>query len=191
MKKVIAMLLIAVLFGGISPASCLAYEPLRVAILPVSNSSYTHNQDVERVIADSLHARFHMPLDKVITLYDVVPDNEVDKAMPQELRNRNKPGEISASVLKKIGAKLNADVVIGAQIMDFREYTFTNIWGDLLQETDLTIRLVGYDIKKNQYLDIHESRNYNGEYSVLGNSDYLAKLIMDNLIAKVPYTWKK
>jgi len=191
MKKFLALLLLGVFFMvGIAPAPCLAYEPLRVAILPVFNSSYTHDQDTERIITESLQARFHMPLAKVIILYDVIPADEVQLALPLELKNRNKPGKINASVLQGIGAKLNTDIVIGAQITDFRASTFSDLYGGLLQETDLTIRVVGYDTRKNEFLDIHDSQHYYGQWSVTGDSDYLAKQIMEHLISKVPYTWK-
>ena len=191
MKKFLASLILTVfLAAGIAPASCLAYVPLRVAILPVFNSSYTHDQNTEQVIANALKTRFHMPLDKVITLYDVVPDNEVQLALPPELKNPNNPGKINSHVLQEIGAKLKTDVVIGAQITNFTVFTFNTWDGDLMEQIDLTIRVFGYDTKKSEFLDIHDSRYYNDDASVMGNPDYLAQEIMDNLLKKVPYTWK-
>lgn len=191
MKKFLVLLVLTFfLVAGSTPASCLAYEPLRVAILPVFNSTYIHEPDTERVITEALRARFHMPLAKVITLYDVVPADEVQLALPPELKNRNKPGRIDALVLQEIGAKLKTDVVIGAQITDFTLFTYSNLAGDLFEQNDLTIRIVGYDTKKNEFLDIHDSQHYHGEMSVMGNPDYLATQIMDHLLSKVPYTWK-
>ncbi|MEN6413055.1 MAG: hypothetical protein ABFC84_09930 [Veillonellales bacterium] len=192
MKKVLALLFMTFfLAAGTLPASCLAYEPQRIAVLPVFNSSDTHDQDTEQVIADALQAKFHMPLAKVITIYDVIPAKEVQLALPPELQNRNKPGKINAAVLQKIGTSLQADIVIGAQITNFTAVTFSNRDGDLFQRTDLTIRIVGYDVGKNQFLDIHDSRDYDGDWSVMGNPDYLAKQIMEDLMGKVPYTWKR
>ena len=192
MKKFLASLILTVfLAAGIAPASCLAYVPLRVAILPVFNSSDIHDQATEQVISNALKARFHMPLSNVITLYEVVPDNEVRLALPPELINPNKPGKISSHTLQEIGAKLKTDVVIGAQITDFTLFTFTNWDGDLIQQTDLTIRVFGYDTTKNEFLDIHDRQYYNDEASIRGYPDYLAQQIMDNLLKKVPYTWKR
>lgn len=192
MKKIWTLLVLSFLFiVGMTPTSCLAYAPLRVAILPVFNSSYTHNEDTERLIGKSLQARFSMPLSKVVTLYDIVPANEVEMALPRELKDHNKPGKMNAFMLQEIGRVLKADVVIGAQITDFRANTFNDFDDEPMQETDLTIRIVGYDTQKNEFLDIHDSRHYYGHWSVMGESDYLATQIMDQLIRKVPYTWKR
>lgn len=191
MKKIRTLLMLIVFFiVGITPTSCLAYEPLRVAILPIFNSSYTYDQDTEQAITRSLQARFSMPLAKVIILYDVIPANEVEMALPRELKNPNKPGKIDASVLQKIGSILKADVVIGAQIMDFGAITFYNFDDELFQKTDLSIRVVGYDTRTNEFLDIHDNRRYDGHWSVMGEPNYLATEIMEYLTSKVPYTWK-
>lgn len=192
MKKVLIFLLLAFfLTAGIFPAACLAYQPQRIAILPVFNSSYTENEAVEQVIAEALQAKFRMPLAKVITIYEVIPANEVRLALPPALQERNKPGEIDSAVLRDIGTRLKADIVIGGQITDFRAATVSTMRGDLLQQTDLTIRVVGYNAGKDEFLDIRDSRDYRGEWSVAGDPDYLAKQIMEHLMDQVPYTWKQ
>lgn len=192
MKKVLVVLFLTFFLAiGTTPASCLAYEPQRIAVLPVFNSSYTHDRDTEQVIAEALQAKFRVPLAKVLTIYDVIPANEIQLALPPALQNRNKPGKIDDAAMREIGARLKADIVIGAEITNFTAYTFSNIEGDLFQQTDLTIRVIGYDARKNEFLDIRDSQNYSGEWSVMGNSDYLAKQIMEHLMGKVPYTWKR
>lgn len=175
--------------AGITQTTCLAGEPLRVAILPIFNSSYTYDKDTEQVITKALKTRFSMPLSKVIVLYDVIAESEIKAALPTELKNRNKPGKINAALLREIAVKLQADVVIGAHITNFRIFTSRTLDDDLLLQTDLSIRIVGYDTKKEAFLDIHDREHYNGQWSVIGTPDYLAKQLMDELMNKIPYTW--
>jgi hypothetical protein len=159
---------------------------MRVAILPAFNSSYTYDQDTERVINESLQARFGVLLAKFVIFYDVIPANEVQQALPPKFKNRNKSEKVNASMLREIGTKLKADIVLGAQITDFRVFTIRDLDENQFRKTDLTIHVVGYDTKKNKFFDIHDSKHYDGLWSAIGDSDYLAKQIVEHLIAKVP-----
>lgn len=186
MRKLLILLVLGFFFSvGTTPTSCQANERVRVAVLPVFNSSYTYDQDTERVINESLQARFDVLLAKFIIFYEVIPANEVQLALPPELKNRNKPEKINVPMLRAIGTKLKADIVLGAQITDFRVFTGRDLDDERLKQTDLTIHVVGYDTKKNEFFDIHDREHYNGRWSALGDSDYLAKKIIERLSDKV------
>lgn len=191
MKNVLIMLVLNLCFmAGVAPALCQANEGPRVAILPVFNSSHTYDHETERVIYESLQTRFSVLLAKTAIFYNVIPPEELALALPTELK-LNKSEKINAALLRELGAKVQADIVIGAQIMDFRLFTSRNLDNDLLMQTDLTIRVLYYDASPNQIIDIQGGRHYNGRAAAVGNADYLAKEIMEHLIGKVGNTWKR
>lgn len=173
------------LFAGI----CQAHTPQRVAILPVINQSYMEDAKVEAVISDSLYGKFKIPLAKVLNTYEFVPVSEIEAAFP-EVNDRKAMKKFNPARLQQVAAQLDADLVIGGIISNLSEDTFTNFDGDLIQQTYLSIRLIGYDAREKKVIDVHDYENYDGDWTAYGEADYLAKKIMNHLLDKAIVTKK-
>jgi hypothetical protein len=164
---------------------CQARTPQRIAILPVINQSYTDDPEVEKTISEAIYAKFHVPLAAVLNTYEFVPADEIKTAFP-EWKDHVRMKKIDRERLQQVAAQLHADMVIGGAVTDLNKFIYTsNFEGDLMQQTYLSIRLVGYNVREQKLIDIGDYEDYRGDWSVFGDSDYLAKKIMDRLLGKI------
>ena len=167
--------------------TCFAAEPLSIAILPVINQTNTHDEAVENVILEALHAKFRTSLSSIVPIYQLIPDNDVSTALPPDIHKRPYSLKFEPTMLKDVANRLHADIVIGAVITNLRELTFTSWTGDPIQQTNLSIRLVVYKTSEQEYIDIHDYKDYVGERMTFSDADYLAKIIMDRLMSDLTF----
>ncbi|MDR3563879.1 MAG: hypothetical protein P4N59_20925 [Negativicutes bacterium] len=191
MKIKILGILLGCLVVFLISTTCFAAEPQRIAILPVINQSYTHDDGVERVIADAVAAKFHMPLDKIVIIYDVIPAAEVRAAVSTAADLGVKAKNFDMKKLAEIATKLNADVVIGAIITEFSESQLITMDSGLSQQTSISLRIVGYRALEKKTFDLSSHEEYTGEWSNTGNADYLAGVIMERLLGKLSFPYTK
>lgn len=189
MKK--GILLVLFLIISFTSNTSLAKETWRVAVLPAVNSSYNIDKDTELVINEALGHKTRMLLNKRDIRYEIIPSHEIKEVLPQELKALRKPAKLNAALVKDIGEKLKADIIIGAQIANFRTGTVRKMDDDVLTQTDLTIHVVYYDAAKNKFLDIHDNRRYYGEWAKLGDPKYLAKQSLEHLFNKLALNIEK
>lgn len=172
----VAAVLLAVLvtLGG---GACAAEAPMRVAILPVTQGGPARDQAVDAVVTQQLTRRFQLPFADIVPIYQLLPQQEVASALPATYATA-KP---ERQLLAQVAAKAQADLVIAPGITSFVDYTYNTRWGDLKQKTALTIRLCAFNARTGQYAAVSASRLYEGDWSVLGDADTLARAIMDEL----------
>ncbi|BBB89947.1 MAG TPA: hypothetical protein PKA28_07755 [Methylomusa anaerophila] len=176
---------IAVFCTGFGPAS--AHQAQRVAILPVFfGSGAAYDKDVEAVIEKNLTGKYHLPLAKVITIYDIIPKQEVRDALPAQLTGK-KP-KLEKQVIQDLAAKLNADIVIAAEVTSFSTATISPwIWdGDTIRRTELGIRLISYQRPTDTYQEFKDRDMYSGDDNLWGQPEYMADQMIWKLINKVP-----
>lgn len=184
-KMVIAGFIVWCFIAGTFTSPCLAYEPQRIAILPVVNSAPTYYRDAEQVIHDAMQAKFKRPLASVVTIYELIPPAEVQSVLPAGFQRPKKMMKLETLNLPELAERLKADVVIGAEITDFSSMMITNFRDDILQKTDIAIRIVGYDVQTKKQFEFRDFEHYDDAWSTLGDPDYLAKQIMNRLLDKV------
>ncbi len=189
-SKLCLVVLCLVMFSLVSP--CYAVTPQKIAILPVINRTYTHDAAVENVISAALAAKFRMPLANIVSIYEVVPAAEVRAALPADIHNRAQARKFGVDKLPAIAAKLNADIVIGAIITDLsEERTITGKDSFNFQRTVLAIRVVGYRAREGTTFAVGDHQEYRGDWSRLGDADYLAGVIMDKLLESLVFPYDK
>ncbi len=155
--------------------------------MPVFNRTYVADQEVEGVIKEALIAKFNLPLVAVTGKFSLLTDPEIEALLPANLINHSRQGRLTEETMRQIAAKLPADMVIGAEITRFTSQTYNNLQGDLLQKTYLEIRVTGYNDRDKKCYVRTAYRDYDGDWAVAGDADYLAREIMNDLLSKFNY----
>lgn len=166
--------------------TCSAYHTLKVAVLPVfSNENIAVNKDVERIIANALVNKFHMPLSKIVAFFTIIPESEVIAALPVQLKGKKK-SKLDRNLLAEVADKLNADIVIAAEIKSYRSDSIMNWDGDLLITTDLAIRVIHFHRPSGKFMARQDHEFYSGDDIQSGQPDYIADHMIYELLNKIP-----
>lgn len=176
----LAAVLVAVVVMLLLSSACLAQAPMRVAILPVREDPYVQDTTVNEVIKQALTRRFELPFADIIPIYVLIPPADILAALPAAPANI-KPDQ---ALLARVAACTKADIVIAPAITRFTAYTYSNRWGELMQKTNLAIRLSVYNARLGQSAAVESFRLYDGDWSVRGDADALAREIMDELLSR-------
>lgn len=173
------------LFLMVTLAPCYAAQPQRVAILPVVFRAGPSDAAVGLVIEQTLAAKFHTPLPGLVPVYSVIDPGEMAPVLAAIWPDSSQP-RLDQAALTNIAEQLRADIVVAAEVNDF--YTHTYMWkeGDWYRQTVLAIRLVSYHAPSGQYFAKSGRENYSGDDILWGQPDYIARQLMDGLLAKLP-----
>lgn len=184
-RQLLCIVLFICLFS-IGFRTCSAYHTQKVAVLPVfSNKDISVNKDVESIIANALVNKFHMPLSKIVPFFAIIPEAEVIAALPVQLTEKNK-SKLDNKLLAEVADKLNADIVIAAEITSYRSDSRTNLEGDRLQETDLAIRVIHYHRPSGKFTERQDHQFYFGDDIQWGQLEYIADHMMYDLLNRIP-----
>ncbi|WP_378954425.1 hypothetical protein [Pelosinus sp. sgz500959] len=166
--------------------TCFAYDVQKVAILPVL---YSHdisiNKDVEKIITNALVRKFHMPLSKIITFFEIIPEADVLAALPVQLQEKKK-SKIDNNLLADVGGKLNADIVIAVEIKAYRSDLRMSWNGDRIRDTDLVMKIISYHRPSGKYTEEQDHEFYSGADIPWGQPEYIADHMIDRLLSKIP-----
>ncbi|MBC8015077.1 MAG: hypothetical protein H7X79_04965 [Sporomusaceae bacterium] len=166
--------------------TCLAYDVQKVAALPVlSINNISVDKDVEEIIAKALANKFHMPLSKVVPFFEIIPEEEVIAALPVQLKGKKK-SKLENSMLAAVADKLNADIVIAAEIKAYRSILRVNRDGDRLQETHLAMRVINYHRPSGTFTEKNDHEFYVGDDIGWGRPEYIADQMIYKLLNKIP-----
>jgi hypothetical protein len=158
----------------------------KVAVFPVlASKGIAINKDVEKIIAKALVNKFHMPLSKVVTFFDIIPEADVIAALPVQLKDKRQ-SKLENNLLAAVADMLNADIVIAAEITAYRSDLRTNWEGDRIQETDLAIRIINYHRPSGKFTERQDHQFYFGDDIQWGQPEYIASHMMYNLLNKIP-----
>jgi|GEM_PF-3561996 len=184
-RQLFCVILFICLFS-IGFRTCSAYHAQKVAVLPVFHSgNISINKDVEKIIAEALVNKFHMPLSKVVTFFEIIPEAEVLAALPAQFEDQRK-SKFENNLLVEVADKLNADIVIAAEITSYRSDLRMNWEGDRIQETDLAIRIINYHRPSGTFTDRQDHQFYLGDDIQWGQPEYIADHMIYNLLNKIP-----
>lgn len=182
-KRMIVFAFALVCLTLVGPQTCAAAGPQRVAILPVAATVQARESPaVEATVARTMFAWFHTPLPSFVKVYDMIPPAEVKAALLAT--GTIDPRRPDPARLREIAARLEADVVLGAVITDLGEYTTTNRMGDLILQTDLAIRLIGYRRDTQRFIDIRDREDYHEAWTADGQAVSLAPVLTERLMKK-------
>jgi len=167
--------------------TCSAEHVQRVAVLPVffSDNISIKNKDVEKIIAEALINKFHMPLSKVVTFFEMIPESDIIGVLPVQSKDKKK-SKLSNDLLVEVGEKLNADIVIATEVTSYWSQSRMSWEGDRIQETDLAIRIINYHRPSRQFTQQHDRQSYLGDDIVWAQPEYIAEHMMYDLLKKIP-----
>ena len=166
--------------------TCSAYQVQKVAVLPVFfSNNISINEDVEEIIEKALVNKFHMPLSKVVPFFELVHEAEVMTALPVQLRDKRK-SKLENHLFTEVADKLNADIVIAAEIRAYRSISRINREGDRLQETHLAIRVINYHRPSGEITEVKDHEFYFGDDIQWGRPEYIADQMIYKLLKKIP-----
>lgn len=184
-KQLFCVVLFLCLFS-VGFRTCLAYDTQRVAILPVfSSKNISTDKEVEEIIAKALVSKFRMPLSKVIRFFEIIPEAEVIAALPAQLKDKQK-SKLEKNLLAEVGDKLNADIVIAAEIKAYRSEVRMNFDGDRIKQTDLAIRIINYHRPSGKFTEEQDHEYYLGEDMLWGQPEYITDRMIYKLLDKIP-----
>jgi len=167
--------------------TCSAYQEQKVAIFPVFfNKNISVNKEVETIVAKALVNKFQMPLPTVVKFYQIIPEAEVVAALPVQLKDKIKKSKLANNLLTEVADKLNADIVIAAEITSYRSEERMNREGDRLQETHLAIRVITYHRPTGVFTEKRDHEFYFGDDISWGQPEYIADHMIYNLLNKIP-----
>lgn len=184
-RKLSAIILASlfVFFGGL--ATCSAAQPQRVAIMPVYFHSIQYDEAVGRVIAKTLADRFRTPLASIVPVYDIIPRGDIVPFLPTAPAGGKKV-TLDGAVLAAIGEKLNADIVIVAEVTQYYTYTYFTGEGDPYRRINFEIRLLSFHKPTGVLFDKRDHEYYHGDDYEVVQPEYLARELTAGLLAKVP-----
>ena len=185
-KILICMVLYMGLFS-VGFRTCSAYQEQKVAIFPVFfNKNVPVNKEVETIVAKALVNKFQMPLPTVVKFYEIIPEGDVVPALPAQLKDKIKRSKLTNNLLAEVADKLNADIVLAAEITSFRSEVRINREGDRLQETHLAIRVINYHRPTGIFTEKRDHEFYFGDDILWGQPEYIADHMIYKLLNKIP-----
>lgn len=180
---VILLAALLILLSGVAP--CSAAQPQKVAILPVYFHSIQSDAAVGRVIEQALADKFRTPLAAIVPVYETIPRGAIAPVLPVP----SAPGKkvkLDGAVLAAVAEKLNADIVIAAEVTQYYTYTYYSGEADPMRWINFEIRLLSFHKPAGVYFDRRDHEYYSGDDTPVVQPEYLARQLMAALLAKVP-----
>lgn len=193
MKKLIMVLgMLTVLLLSIATASAKVQPTVRVAQLPIELGG---NFPITQKNVDKLNVDFHKSLEfasdghrESVEFITLKESQDALRAVVKELNGNSDP----EAVLIPLANKLNADIVIMPELVDFQQHDYMNL--DPSRSTSLmytysytAFRIVGYDRTKNEMFHKCASKTYDYEQSSIGTADSLTKDCMDTVLQQIDF----
>lgn len=172
-------------FFFISAFTCFAAEqqPRRIAIVPTTLQANPDFPEVTAYCDKELAEQLRVPLNGVLNVHEYIEQDKIAAALP-ELAKKNKLHKLTPSRLKEAAEELNADLIIGFVITDIGETRHPNWDGEIILYSYVNMRLIGYDHKKDAFINIRNNEYFHDEESVSGHVLSLAKTCADKLLRK-------
>lgn len=163
----------------LTPLTSAQASPQRIAILPVQYVvADDARSDVTALIADPITKKFRHALNNFTHKYEYLSVDDIQRELP--LLHRYP--KLNDSELIALADRLNADLLLAPIVTRCIDQQYYSFWGEIMQETYVEIRLIGYERSQNHIIRLVDSAQYSGEYTTLCNSPDLTREIMNRLI---------
>lgn len=187
MRKISVLVVFLVLLSIFAKVALAATaSPLRVAILPVYVKAHAMDADVLAVFENALAAKFRTALAGIVPVYTIIPPSEVAPALPAVPAAGKGKIKLDKASLVSTAEKLNADIVIVAEVNNFSTSVYINGEGDYIRSLGIALRLLSYHRPSREFIDNKDHFNYLGAEHLFVEPAYVAKQLIDNLLGKVP-----
>ncbi|MDF2566228.1 MAG: hypothetical protein K0Q53_2632 [Massilibacillus sp.] len=167
--------------------TCFASDrvPKRIAILPVINETGNAQPEIEQYIKAELEDKLHIPLNGILNIYEYIPKTDILKVLP-ELNGPNKASKFDMNRLKFAAEELSADLIVGIAITSLYEHQYPH-WEETILDSNVTLRLIGYDKTKDEFINLKSQESYNGEYILSGTIDALSHEALNKVFNKIDF----
>lgn len=187
MRKLSYLLIICLLFfsnaGNIAGAAAV---PQRVAILPVYVNTSGIDEEVLAIIEKALADKFHTALANIVPVYHLIPPPEIAPALPAALTDGKQKIRLDKTALITVAEKLDADIVIVAEVTRFSSSVYMDGEGDYIRTLGIALRLLSYHRPSGEFVANSDHFNYVGADYLAVQPDNVAKQLIDGLLGKVP-----
>lgn len=170
-------------------ATCFASEkaPRRIAILPVLNQSGNSEPAIEKYITGELEEKLHIPLNGTLKIHEYISLSDICRVLP-EVIDPSRIENFDINRLKPAAEELSADLIVGVLITSLYEQEYTNFQrGERILNSNVTLRLIGYDRTKDEFINIKSQESYNDEYSLAGTINDLSHEALRKLFDKIDF----
>ena len=169
--------------------TCFASEkmPRRIAILPVLNQTGNSQPAIEKYITGELEEKLHIPLNGTLKIHEYISLSDICKVLPDVI-DPSRIENFDMNRLKPAAEELSADLIVGVLITSLYEQEYTNFQsGDRMLNSNVTLRLIGYDKIKDEFIHIKSQESYNGEYLLAGTMNDLSHEALRKLFDKIDF----
>lgn len=167
------------MIGLLIPLSLAQASPQRIAILPVQYVvADDARSDVTALIAEPIAKKFRHALNNFTHKYEYLTVDEIQQELPS-LRSYAK---LQDDELVALANRLDADLLLAPIVSRCIDQQYYSFMGEIMQETYVQIRLIGYERSQNHIIRLVDNAQYMGEYTTHCTSPELTREIMNNLI---------
>jgi hypothetical protein len=145
----------------------------RVAVI-----AYGDQSEAVSVMQETIRSYFKTPLPSLVKIYEFVPGDEIAVSQP-----KNK--EVKRDTLRALAEKTKSDIVVAAQLTDYRTRFFVSLYGDSIRTTSVQVKYHIYLARKDKYMTDRLSRYYHGDDIRFGSPEYLLNEILDDVTEKL------
>ena len=168
---------------GAVPINTSSSQPMKIAILPIINSSSEYPK-VNRYIYKQLQQAIHIPLNGVLGKIALTDTNDINQKI--QALNINFDGLDAKNNMHAIAQSLDSNLIICVRILRMHQYINyapVNI-GEAIIHSNVYLQLSIYDRKTNTYKSYRQSAYYNDSYSPQGTVQSLTSDVLYNLLRK-------
>lgn len=169
--------------------TCLANDriPKRIAILPVLNQTGNSQPAIEKYITGELEEKLHIPLNGTLKIHEYIPLSDICKVLPDVI-DPSRIENFDINRLKPAAEELSADLIVGVLITSLTERQYTSFQREeLILNSNVTLRLIGYDRTKDEFINLKSQESYNDEYSLAGTINDLSHEALRKLLDKIDF----
>lgn len=163
----------------LTPLHTLQASPQRIAILPTQFAVQDDARaDVIRLIDDPIKKKFRHALNNFTNKYEYLTVDEISRELP-DFRTYAK---LNDEQLIDLANRLDADFLLAPIVTDCIDRQYYTFRGEIMQETYVQIRLIGYERSQDHIIRLVDNAQYFGEYTTQCASPDLTREIMNQLI---------
>ena len=152
--------------------------PLALAAERVAVIAYGDRPEAAAYIQGELRSYFITPLPSLVKVYEFVADKEIADVRPKDK-------EVKRDAIRAFAEEIQADIVVAAQLTDYRTRVMVSLYGNRIRTTSVSVRYHIYLAKQDRYMTDRLSRYYQDEDFRYGSPEYLLGEILDDITEKL------
>lgn len=191
MKKLLRMVCLlaffCLLFGqGVEATREIMYKPLRVAQFPLQlQGRMMPAHFVQEKLGKMVDRSLHVPLNGTLEIVQFIPEKECLLVL-EAVKEEAAPKTSMKDLMRPVAEELKADLVVMPILDGYEQYQTMSwhLWGRHISHSYASVRVLGYDRKKDEVFSKTATRQFNDEYSSQGDVSVLAYEAMEEALRR-------